>query len=39
MQAAFLLEADKGIKKLKQLAKWLEGEYPSASLPWLDECD
>ena len=31
MQAAFLLDADKGIKKLKQLAKWFEQEYPSAA--------
>ena len=31
IQAAFLLDADKGIQKLKQLAKWLEQEYPSAA--------
>jgi putative transposase len=31
MHAAFSMEADKGIKKLKQLAKWLEQEYPSAA--------
>ncbi|MBN1126697.1 MAG: transposase [Sedimentisphaerales bacterium] len=31
LQAAFLLEADKGIQKLRQLAKWLERDYPSAA--------
>jgi putative transposase len=39
MQAAFLLEADKGIKKLKQLAKWLEQEYPSAAGSLLEGLD
>ena len=31
MKAAFSMEADKGKKKLNQLAKWLQQEYPSAS--------
>ena len=31
MQAAFSMNADKGKQKLKQLAKWLEQEYPSAA--------
>lgn len=31
MQAAFRLEAQEGRAKLKQLAKWLEQEYPSAA--------
>jgi putative transposase len=31
MKAAFSLEADKGEQKLKQLAKWLQREYPSAA--------
>jgi putative transposase len=39
MQAAFLLEADKGIKKLKQLARWLEQEYPSAAGSLLEGLD
>ena len=39
MQAAFLLDADKGIKKLKQLAKWLEQEYPSAASSLLEGLD
>lgn len=39
MQAAFLLEADKGIKKLKQLAKWLDQEYPSAAASLLEGLD
>ncbi len=30
MKAAFSMEAKKGKQKLKQLAKWLEPEYPSA---------
>jgi hypothetical protein len=30
MKAAFRLEADKGIGKLKKLAEWLGREYPSA---------
>ena len=36
MQAAFLLDADKGIKKLKPLAKWFEPEYPSAAASLLE---
>ena len=36
MQAAFLLDADKGIKKLKQLARWFEQEYPSAAASLLE---
>jgi putative transposase len=31
MKAAFSLEADKGEQKLKQLAKWLQRDYPSAA--------
>jgi transposase-like protein len=31
MKAAFKLEADKGIAKLKKLAEWLSREYPSAA--------
>jgi putative transposase len=39
MHAAFSLEADKGIKKCKQLAKWLEQEYPSAASSLLEGLD
>lgn len=39
MHAAFALEADKGIKKCKQLAKWLEQEYPSAASSLLEGLD
>ncbi len=39
MQAAFSLEADKGKQKLKQLAKWLEREYPSAASSLLEGLD
>jgi putative transposase len=39
MQAAFLLDADKGIKKLKQLVRWLEQEYPSAAGSLLEGLD
>jgi putative transposase len=39
MHAAFSLEADKGIKKLRQLAKWLEQEYPSAASSLLEGLD
>ena len=39
MQAAFLLDAAKGIKKLKQLARWLEQEYPSAAGSLLEGLD
>ena len=39
MQAAFLLDADKGIKKLKQLSRWLEQEYPSAAASMLEGLD
>jgi len=39
MHAAFSLEADKGIKKLKQLAGWLEQEYPSAAGSLLEGLD
>jgi len=31
MKAAFKLEADKGIAKLKKLAEWFSREYPSAA--------
>lgn len=37
--AAFSMEADKGKKKLKQMAKWLELEYPSASGSFLEGLD
>jgi len=39
MQAAFLLDAEAGIKKLKQLARWLEQEYPSAAGSLLEGLD
>lgn len=39
MKAAFSMEADKGKKKLDQLAKWLEKEYPSASSSLLEGID
>ncbi len=39
MKAAFCLPADKGIAKLKQLAKWLEREYPSAAGSLLEGLD
>jgi transposase-like protein len=39
MHAAFLLDAEAGIKKLKQLAKWLEQEFPSASGSLLEGLD
>ena len=39
MKAAFSMEADKGKKKLNQLAKWLEQEYPSASSSLLEGID
>jgi len=39
MKAAFSMEADKGKKKLNQLAKWLEKEYPSASSSLLEGID
>jgi putative transposase len=39
MHAAFSLEARKGVKKLKQLAGWLEQEYPSAASSLLEGLD
>jgi transposase-like protein len=39
MHAAFSLEADEGVKKCKQLAKWLEQEYPSAASSLLEGLD
>ncbi len=39
MKAAFSLEADKGKQKLKQLAKWLEQEYPSGRSSLLEGLD
>lgn len=39
MKAAFSMEADKGKKKLNQLAKWLQQEYPSASSSLLEGID
>jgi len=39
MKAAFSMESDKGKKKLNQLAKWLEQEYPSASSSLLEGID
>ena len=39
MKSAFSMEADKGKQKLKQLAKWLEQEYPSAMSSLLEGLD
>jgi len=39
MQAAFSMETAKGKQKLKQLAKWLEQEYPSAASSLLEGLD
>jgi putative transposase len=39
MKVAFSMEADKGKKKLNQLAKWLQQEYPSASSSLLEGID
>lgn len=39
MRAAFSMEADKGKKKLKQLAKWLELEHPGAAGSLLEGLD
>lgn len=39
MKAAFLMDADKGKKKLQQLSKWLEKEYPSASSSLFEGID
>ena len=39
MKAAFCLEAANGEQKLKQLAKWLEREYPSAAGSLLEGLD
>jgi len=39
MKAAFSLEADKGKQKLKQQAKWLQQEYPSAGSSLLEGLD
>jgi putative transposase len=39
MQAAFTMDADKGKRKLDQLAKWLQQEYPSASSSLLEGID
>jgi len=39
MKAAFSMEADKGKKKLNQLAKWLGQEYPSAASSLLEGID
>jgi len=39
MKAAFSMEAKKGKQKLKQLAKWLEQEYPSAMSSLLEGLD
>ena len=39
MKAAFSLEADKGIGKLKKLAEWLGYEYPSAAESLLEGLD
>jgi len=36
MKAAFKLEADKGIAKLKKLAEWFSHEYPSAAASLLE---
>jgi putative transposase len=39
MRAAFSLDANKGKQKLKQLAKWLQREYPSAASSLLEGLD
>ena len=39
MQAAFSMESDKGKRKLEQVAKWLQQEYPSASSSLLEGID
>jgi len=39
MRAAFSLKPDKGKQKLKQRAKWLEQEYPSAVSSLLEGLD
>jgi transposase-like protein len=39
MQAAFSMDAGKGKQKLRQLAKWLEREYPSAASSLLEGLD
>lgn len=39
MQSAFTMDADKGRRKLEQLAKWLGGEYSSASSSLLEGID
>ena len=39
MKAAFCMEADKGKKKLKQVGKWLEQEYPSAMSSLVEGLD
>jgi len=39
MKAAFSMEAKKGKQKIKQLAKWLEHEYPSAMSSLLEGLD
>jgi putative transposase len=39
MQAAFSMDADKGKQKLRQLAKWLQREYPSAASSLLEGLD
>lgn len=36
MKAAYRLDAAEGMKKLKQQAKWLEAEYPSAASSLLE---
>jgi len=39
MKAAFALDADKGIGKLKKLAEWLSREHPSAASSLLEGLD
>ncbi len=39
MRAAFRLEADEGINKLKKLSEWLRREYPSAAESLLEGLD
>lgn len=36
MKAAYRLDADEGMAKIKQQAKWLENEYPSAAASLLE---
>ena len=39
MKAAYKLDADEGMAKLKQQARWLQSEYPSAAASLLEGLD